>query len=146
MKTLLFLLLAGSGMAACKKDSGTDQKTAGNAAIALTYKQPVAVPTGSLGTAQVTLTEVLDSRCPANAFCIWAGYAAVTVELTDAISPPQTVRLSLLNKLSPAYTLDSVAITLNQQAYWLRLVEVSPYPSTGTGSQPQTATLRLRPR
>jgi len=37
-------------------------------------------------------------------------------------------------------------VTLNNQAYWLRLLAVNPYPSTKSVSQPKTATLRLRPQ
>ncbi len=142
MNDILLVLLAASVLTACKKELGASEQAVDNAAILLSYKQPVAVLTGAAGATQLTLTDVQDSRCPINAYCIWAGYAAVTVELTDATSTLQTARLSLLNKPSPAYSLDSVAVTLNQQAYWLRLVAVSPYAA----NQLQRATLRLRPR
>jgi hypothetical protein len=147
MKKIWFALALASGLSGCKKEValGQTEATLGQP-IALVSKQPVTLPTSSGSPISLTLTEVNDSRCPSGAQCIWAGYAAVTVELTDASSTVQTARLSLLNKPSAAYSLDSVTLTLNQQAYWLRLVAVNPYPSTTTGNQPQTATIRLRAR
>jgi hypothetical protein len=71
---------------------------------------------------------------------------AVTIELTDGTAAPQTARISLRYKDLPNYSLDSAAVTLNQQAYWLRLLDVTPYPSLAGSSQPTTAKLRLRPR
>ncbi|MEJ7663206.1 MAG: hypothetical protein WKG07_28530 [Hymenobacter sp.] len=65
---------------------------------------------------------------------------AVTVTFTGA-GPDQTARLGY----DRSYTLDSVLVTLNQQAYWLRLLAVNPYPSIKNGSETRTATLRLRP-
>lgn len=70
---------------------------------------------------------------------------AVAIELTDATST-QTARISLNSKGLTDYSVDSAAVVLNQQAYWLRLLAVDPYPSTTPGSRVQTATLRLRPR
>lgn len=143
MKTTLLALLTSCTLLACKKDQPAPSL---NQAFELPLNQTVSLATGG-GALSITLTDVQESRCPANAYCIWAGYAAVTLELKDASATPQTARLSLLNKPSPEYTRDSVAVTLNQQRYWLRLLAVQPYPSaTGGTSQPKTATLRLRPR
>jgi len=109
----------------------------------LVKQKATTIPAGG-GSISLTLTDVKDSRCPSGTQCIWAGYAAVTVQLTDATATPQTVRIALLINDLPTYTRDSVSITLNQKPYWLRLLEVNPYPGTGSG-QPTMAKLRLRP-
>lgn len=107
-------------------------------------QQTATLPAPSGGPISITLTDVQDSRCPSGMQCIWAGYAAVTLQLTDATAAPQTARLTLLNNL-PTYTRDSVSVTLNRREYWLRLLDVTPYPGEGNGSTKRTATLRLRP-
>ncbi|MVN76633.1 hypothetical protein GO988_09890 [Hymenobacter sp. HMF4947] len=143
MKKTFFALLTGCTLLACKKDQ---PGPALNQTFELPLNQTTTLATGS-SPISISLTDVQDSRCPINAYCIWAGYAAVTLKLSDASVVAQTARLSLLNKPSPDYTRDSIAVTLNQQDYWLRLLNVTPYPSTtgGTG-QAKTAVLRLRPR
>lgn len=147
MKILALTLLAGSALMACQtiprpaEDTDPEQ-TSPNPTVELAFQRPVTLP-GAFGVAQATLTTVQDSRCPSDMTCVWAGVADVTVALTDATATVQTVRLSLTST-SPAR--DSVAITLNQRPYWLRLMTVSPYPSNATASQPKVATLRLRLR
>ena len=143
MNKLFLLLLVAGGLAACKKDQPGPSL---NQTFELPLHQTATLATGS-SPLRITLTNVQDSRCPINAFCIWAGYAAVTLELKDAAAAPQTARISLHYKDLSQYSADSVAVTLNQQDYWLRLLDVTPYPSTtGGSSQPPTAVLRLRPR
>lgn len=143
MKTTFLALLTSCTLLACKKDQPEPSL---NQAFEVQLNQPTSLATSG-GALSITLTDAQDSRCPLNAYCIWAGYAAVTLQLKDASAVAQTARLSLLNKPSPEYSRDSVAVTLNQHDYWLRLLDLKPYPSTtGGSSQPPTATLRLRPR
>ena len=134
-------MLASGGLLACQKDQATPSI---NQPFDLQLKQTATLTAGG-NPVRITLTNVLDSRCPANVVCFQAGYAAVTLELTDASAGAQTARINLHFKNLPTYSLDSAAVTLNQQEYWLRLLDVNPYPGTN-GRQPQTATLRLRPR
>jgi hypothetical protein len=130
---------------ACKKDTGLSTLGVGiGQPFEVTIQQLVTVPAASGGPITITLTDVQESRCPSGMQCTWAGYAAVTLQLTDATATPQTTRMNLLARDLPTYTLDSVNVTLNQKKYWLRLLDVSPYPGTGSSSA-KTATLRLRP-
>jgi hypothetical protein len=143
MKALLIIALLTGLSASC-------QKVPGPASPALSIGQPfslasqqrTALPASSGGPVQLTLTEILDSRCPSGKQCIWEGYVAVTVELRDGGSTPQTARIGLSRIPIPPYTRDSVAVTLNQRAYWLRLLAVSDAPA----SADKMATLRLRPQ
>ncbi|MGI4862952.1 MAG: hypothetical protein ACRYFZ_03460 [Janthinobacterium lividum] len=145
MKTLLVMLIAGGGLLACKKDDATD-KIAGTIGqpFDLTETQTTTLPVSGGSALSVSLTKVLDSRCPITLQCITAGYAAVDVQLSDATTAPQTAHLSLGTSGVPGYTRDSVSVTLSLQKYWLRLLDVKPYPN-GNSGQIKTATLRLRP-
>lgn len=143
MKTFLVMLAVGSSLVACKKNQG---EPVPSQTFELPYQQATTVLVrASDKPVQATLTQVYDSRCPANAYCIWAGYAAVVVQLTDEAGTAQTARLSLHFK-DPSYATDSATVVLKGQAYWLRLLAVNPYPGTSSTSQLPTATLRLRPQ
>ena len=145
MKTLLVMLIAGGGLLACKKDDATGKVAAIiGQPFDLADKQTTTLPVSGGSPLSITLTKVLDSRCPTGMQCITAGYAAVDVELADATTAPQTAHISLNFSGLPGYTRDSVAVVISQQKYWLRLLDVKPYPST-TSSQTPIATLRLRP-
>ena len=144
MKYLLLKLVAGGLLAACKTATVPAPPALGSIQPFELVKQKATTVPANGGSVSLTLTEVQDSRCPSGMQCIWAGYAAVAVQVTDATGSPQTARITLLNNYLPTYARDSVSIVLNQKTYWLRLLEVSPYPGTGSG-QPTTAKLRLRP-
>lgn len=132
MKAMYFVLLAG-GLGACKKDAASPAQT-----FDLVYQQPATVVAG--GPVEAVLTAVSESRCPSDLTCITGGTVAVTVTLAEA-GRAQTVRLGY----DRSYTRDSAQVTLHGHAYWLRLLDVAPYPSTKNGNLPKTATLRLRP-
>jgi hypothetical protein len=133
MKALSFTLVFSS-LLACKKDDANPTQN-----FELVYHKPTTI--AASGPVQATLTTINDSRCPSDLVCITGGTVAVTVTFTNA-GPDQTARLGY----DRSYTRDSVLVTLNRQAYWLRLLAVNPYPSTTNASQVRTATLRLRPQ
>jgi hypothetical protein len=134
MKALGLVLLLSGSILACQKTAPGPLQT-----IVLSYKQPTTLPAG--GAARATLTELNDSRCPTDAVCIWAGTIAATVEFTEG-STTQTARLGYQKN----YGGDSAAVVLAGQNYWLRLLDVNPYPTTTNANLPRTATFRLRPR
>lgn len=125
-----------SGLVACKKEGASPAQS-----FDLVYQQPTTITAS--GPAQATLTAINESRCPSDVVCITGGTVAVTVTVTfSGAGPDRTARLGY----DRSYTRDSVLVTLNSQAYWLRLLAVNPYPSTQNASLPKTATLRLRPQ
>ena len=67
-----------------------------------------------------------DSRCPANAMCIWQGTATAKFSLTKG-NETKTFVLSTLD-MPPTYTKDTVMM-----GYKIEFVNLSPYP----GSVPQ---------
>ncbi len=70
------------------------------------------------------LTE--DSRCPANANCIWEGAAKGRFKLTVNTSSA-TFELATLT-MTPHYQNEIVAL-----GYKVRLINILPYPGTGGG-------------
>ncbi|RZK46430.1 MAG: hypothetical protein EOO59_19305, partial [Hymenobacter sp.] len=77
MKRSLVLLLAG-GLLACGKTT-----IQAGQVVALVPQQPATLALGGLGSVEVTLTELSDSRCPSEVVCIWAGTIGATVVLTE---------------------------------------------------------------
>ncbi|MGI4870118.1 MAG: hypothetical protein ACRYFX_02950 [Janthinobacterium lividum] len=146
MKSFLQILLLSGGLTACKTSASAPGQPAsppvGKAAPSQDFRLPfqqattLTVPGGRV---QATLTEVQESRCPQNVTCISAGVVAITLTLTDMATT------QMLHLARGPHQADSVALTLNKQAYWLRLLDVTPYPSdTNNGSEPEVAALRLR--
>lgn len=78
------------------------------------------------------LTDVDDSRCPANAICVWAGFVTVTIEATlDGAA--HELKLSSEDE-QPAAVGD----------YRIALVNVRPYPMAGVPQpQPPIATVMV---
>ncbi len=80
-----------------------------------------------------------DSRCPAGAMCIWAGDAAVQVDL---VAPGDSVRATL--HTNPSVGAASVAF----HDYLVELVRLDPWPEVGRTIDPgaYVATLRVSRR
>ncbi len=66
---------------------------------------------------------VNDSRCPANAVCIWQGAATATFSFTKN-SKTHRINLSTIN-MQPNYTKDTVIA-----GYKIEFINLSPYPGT----------------
>jgi len=66
---------------------------------------------------------ISDSRCPANAMCIWQGTATARFSLTKN-NDTKTLVLSTLDQ-PPAYTKDTILL-----GYKIEFVNLSPYPGT----------------
>lgn len=87
----------------------------------------------------VHVISIRDSRCPANAMCIWAGQVEVNLILskdTESHSIDLTLRLGQqigLNK-----------VTFGTVAYEVRLQDVQPYPGIGF-NQAKKATVQVIP-
>ena len=150
MKNLFLVLLAGGLLACSTPGPGTTRSKSSATSpppIELAYKQLTTIALDPAHQVQATLTEVRDSRCPADVQCIVAGYVAVAIGLSDGQAGPQSVRLCLgCNARNQPDTTDSVAVLLHQKPYWLRLLAVRPAPANPSNTPPPVATLRLRAR
>ena len=81
----------------------------------------------------ITLTEVNDSRCPADAICITGGEVSTSLKVAFKQNSFQTKDLKLC--LGCPEDNDSTEFKLEEQKYLLILKEVTPYPFA---SQPET--------
>jgi hypothetical protein len=97
-----------------------------------------------LGTADhltIVFSRVLeDSRCPANALCVWAGNARIELRLASVTQAPASVQLNtFLPPNAAAYG-----------SYRISLLALQPYPGLSSGQpiapKTYTATLLVKPR
>jgi hypothetical protein len=83
-----------------------------------------------------------DSRCPADAQCIWAGRAVVAIEARAGAGAPETLTLGLPGGITP----DAPELR-PAGAHTVRLLSLDPYPATSGGPPlPYVATLLVEPR
>jgi hypothetical protein len=143
---LSFLLLAGLFAQACHReayslsDLGKPFSLASGESkqLALDGVETSAKPTGQQLTFR--LVDVSDSRCPANAQCIWAGEAKTSVEL-DLAGQKAQAQLKLGGDRKSANS-DSVSVAVGSRAFTVLLREVLPYP--GSSNEPKKATFVVR--
>ena len=107
---------------------------AGNS-ISLAVNEPGQLPSGI----SVRIDSIQDSRCPANAMCIWAGQVQVKVLLAQFRNSES---VSLI--LGPGQQLNTAQVTLGGATYQVTLQNVLPYPGTGS-TQVARATLEVTP-
>ncbi len=91
-----------------------------NSEFSLKVRQTAIVARENLRISFVKVSE--DSRCPANAFCIWAGQAKVVL---NVVKDGQNLGEVVLTKGAgdPALAVQKVA-----DKYTIKLVDVQPYP------------------
>ena len=103
----------------------------------LDFGEAVSVPEAELSLHFVDVAE--DSRCPARVQCVWAGDAAIAIEIAFNLAGDDSVTDTLHTTLDPK----SVAVG----GYLLQLVRVDPYPIVpgGIPLERYRITLRLDP-
>ena len=74
----------------------------------------------------LSVESVNDSRCPANAFCVWAGQAVVSLKV-DNFRTTESEFYDLTLAGAPQLNENEIAV-LKLAGSTLRLIEVSPYP------------------
>ncbi|WP_128543670.1 hypothetical protein [Larkinella soli] len=90
----------------------------------------------------VTVEKIEDSRCPANAVCVWMGFAKVTFTLKSGTAS-QTSDLCLGMCGQQQKTSDVAVIRLDDRSYEVTLSEIRPYPGTKPDGTPQEAVLSV---
>lgn len=105
----------------CKKEDQNSPMEPAQTIASYTAKSAVTVSGKAL---DITVLEVVDSRCPINADCVSAGAAQLKFGISDGTNSV-TVSLSFVNAEK-----DKTVQTfkLNGQAYALKVSEVNPYP------------------
>lgn len=81
------------------------------------------------GNLKVCLDSISDARCPANAFCIWEGYAVAKLTVSAA-NTVHSFRLSTTKRQGFPPNDTTVA------NHRFQLVNVQPYPGTGGNVTP----------
>jgi len=78
-----------------------------------------------------TITEVIDSRCPSDVVCIWAGKADVKIKVESPVAGIITLS-----------TYDNQVDTVGQ--YSFKIIDVSPYPISTKTLQPEDYVILLK--
>ena len=123
MKTTFYLLLVlFTGLMACNQENymqkeGFCTALPTNDTVVFGYASPVPVFAGCEKNLQATISRIDDSRCPQGVQCVWAGKAAVTLEMNNGFS----INLEKDKLVDTVYA---------GKHYSFTLVDVTPYPST----------------
>ena len=127
MKTIpFFALFALFFLMSCNKD---DKQTVNlNEPFELDYRATTEFEDGNISITFENLIE--DSRCPANAICIWEGRAVVEIKVQEEDEIAMYM-LATTNSLNG----DSL-LTFQHNDYNVKLLNVSPFP--GTTAEPAT--------
>lgn len=136
-KSLSGLLLVGLLAFGCEKD-----KTVTPAE----ESKPVTVKINQSARVQQNVTlnvdSINDSRCPANALCVWLGNATVKFSLkTD--SQTQTGELCLGQCGQQLKNRDVVTVQLGGQSFDVTLSEVKPFPGLEPDGTPKEAVISV---
>jgi len=129
MKTLFIILVTITAMAhSCSKD-GDKRLAEGEFELKLHESA-----SGNLNGNKVKLSfdaVVSDSRCPANAMCVWQGAATATFSFTKK-NNTHRFNLSTLT-MEPHYRKDTVI-----EGYKIEFIHLLPYPGTFTPPAPDS--------
>ncbi|MFN8357360.1 MAG: hypothetical protein U0Y10_23085 [Spirosomataceae bacterium] len=147
MKKIAMLALVAVTFVQCSKEE-TQPSLSLNETIKLKVGQSASLPEVN-PELTLKLNGAQDSRCPANAMCIWAGNAVAKFSLSDKQSSKE-VELWLGDYRGAAgapgtfKTADSTDVTLGSKSYRLILKEIGPYPTTTNGDEIKDATVILK--
>lgn len=128
MKKVVFLLLATTILAAsCKEDSNTNPLTI-NSVNKIRFQETL-----SDGNISIKFLEVVnDSRCPANANCVWLGNAEIKFELMEN---NESIPFELFaNAISQLGMSNDTIIS----DYSIEVITLEPYPETSDEIPPST--------
>jgi hypothetical protein len=115
---------------ACAGDVGTQpSRPPRGFSIELAFGEQVTIPEESL---TVSIVNVEDSRCPADAVCFWAGHASVTLQVSKA--GLGTELLTIGTQVPRSMDLPADA---KYGVYLFSLVSLDPVPSV-KGASPTT--------
>jgi hypothetical protein len=124
MKKIIVFVLAISAFVACSKKEAA-QPEAMAKLEGLAYRQETSVKISGHDL-RVDLNEVLDSRCPMNANCVWAGKVELKFVISDG-TYKEDVEIVFGDGEKNS---GQATFSLGGQLYELKVSEVLPYPET----------------
>src|SRR5688572_27644757 len=105
-------------LAACRKERTMEE----TAVVAVTSCKEFSTGKGTLTYCLDSV--IIDARCPSNANCVWAGYAAARFNFTKN----NEIRTVIMMPL-PGVGVDKIyPTTIDVFGYTVRFVDLSPYP------------------
>ncbi len=147
MKTLFISLLALLLFTQCtKQDLPITSRSNLNQVADISLNQIIELADPAEGTAnkdkvRITFTELNDSRCPMNAFCIRSGSAVARFRLAQNQQQSKEIELVIGDAL-PTDTrklrhrsADTILVAVGRNKYQLILKNVTPYPCTDCPNQ-----------
>jgi hypothetical protein len=124
--SFIFILLLSSS--SCEKDALNGIKKGDlNSAIELSVNEKVLVNNEFV----IELTSIVDSRCPADVQCVWAGNASTQFKISATNQTDLVTSLCIGQCDAKFKTTDSAEFTRNNIRYSILLKEVNPYPKEG---------------
>ena len=124
--SLIFIVLFCG--ASCEKDTLNGIKKGDlNTTIGLSINEKVLINNEFV----IDLTSIIDSRCPADVQCVWAGNASTQFKIIGSNQTDLVINLCLGqcdDKFKPT---DSAEFTRNNIRYSILLKAVNPYPKNG---------------
>ena len=86
----------------------------------------------------IEMISIIDSRCPANVQCVWAGNASIQFKIL-ASNQTDLVKSLCLGQCDTKFkTTDTTEFTRNNIRYSILLKEVTPYPKEETSVDKKT--------
>ena len=125
------------GYLGCKKQTDLDL----SGTYILKSGQSLSIPTNR-NLASLTAAELTDSRCPANAICVWEGIGTGKFIFKDN-TKEQTIELCI-GACAVVSKPKTPEIILNSITYTVELTSLNPFPGTGTANETVKATILLK--
>jgi hypothetical protein len=137
MKTLLQITLLSVCLIGCKSASVDKEDV-------IRYQETILI--NEVPRTTLTFFDVNDSRCPANAQCIWAGNATVDLALTGVSTEGiVTKHISMcLGSCKTSFGADTLDHEFTGQKYRFILTAVNPYPQPETQQSKSGYTISLQ--
>lgn len=136
-KSLYGLLLIGLLAVGCEKDNKI-APTEDNKPVTVRVNQTARVKQN----VTLNVDSITDSRCPANALCVWFGNAQVKFTLNNG-SQSQSGELCLGQCGQQFKNRDTFTAQLGSESYEVILSEIKPFPGLEPDGTPQEAVITV---
>ncbi|GAB3324964.1 hypothetical protein GCM10027299_22600 [Larkinella ripae] len=137
-KNLYGLLLVGLLAVGCERDNQVVTPTEENKPVTVKVNQSARIKQN----VSLNVDSITDSRCPANALCVWLGNAQVKFTLKND-TQAQSGELCIGQCGQQQKNRDAITVLLGSESYEVTLSDVQPYPGTKPDGTPQEAVITV---